>query len=62
MVKLSSSDSIRPRSNYFISQTLRLHYLEWGDPNAPVLVLQHADLTMRVRWIGWRANWPGNGG
>lgn len=54
MVKLSSSDSIRPRSNYFISQTLRLHYLEWGDPNAPVLVLQHGGFD-HARSMDWLA-------
>ena len=30
-----------PTSNSFISQRLRLHYAEWGDPEAPVLILQH---------------------
>ncbi len=30
-----------PRSGTFMSQRLRLHYSEWGDPAAPPLILQH---------------------
>jgi pimeloyl-ACP methyl ester carboxylesterase len=30
-----------PTSHSFISQRLRLHYVEWGDPEAPPLILQH---------------------
>lgn len=30
-----------PTSNSFISQRLRLHYVDWGNPNAPPLILQH---------------------
>lgn len=30
-----------PRSGHFVSQRLRLHYSEWGDPAAPPLILQH---------------------
>ncbi len=30
-----------PTSNSFISQRLRLHYVEWGNPDAPPLILQH---------------------
>ncbi len=30
-----------PASNSFISQRLRLHYVTWGDPAAPPLVLLH---------------------
>ncbi|MDB5685945.1 MAG: Pimeloyl-ACP methyl ester carboxylesterase [Rhizorhabdus sp.] len=29
------------RSGYYMSQRLRLHYSEWGDPAAPPLILQH---------------------
>lgn len=28
-------------SNSFISQRLRLHYVDWGNPDAPPLILQH---------------------
>jgi pimeloyl-ACP methyl ester carboxylesterase len=30
-----------PTSHAFMSQRLRLHYVEWGDPAAPPLVLVH---------------------
>lgn len=30
-----------PTSNRLISQRLRLHYVDWGNPDAPPLILQH---------------------
>jgi pimeloyl-ACP methyl ester carboxylesterase len=30
-----------PTSQSFISQRQRLHYADWGNPDAPVLILQH---------------------
>jgi pimeloyl-ACP methyl ester carboxylesterase len=30
-----------PTSNSFISQRLKLHYVDWGNPAAPPLILQH---------------------
>lgn len=30
-----------PTSQSFISQRLRLHYVDWGNPDAPPLILQH---------------------
>ncbi len=33
--------SAGPTSNSFISQRLRLHYVDWGNPEAPPLILQH---------------------
>ena len=30
-----------PTSNSFISQRQRLHYVDWGNPDAPKLILQH---------------------
>jgi len=30
-----------PTSNSFISQRLKLHYVDWGDRDAPPLILQH---------------------
>jgi pimeloyl-ACP methyl ester carboxylesterase len=32
---------IGPTSNFYWSQRLRLHYLDWGNPDAPPLILQH---------------------
>jgi pimeloyl-ACP methyl ester carboxylesterase len=30
-----------PQSHFFTSQSLRLHYVQWGDPEAPALLLIH---------------------
>jgi len=30
-----------PTANSFISQRLKLHYVDWGNPDAPPLILQH---------------------
>lgn len=30
-----------PQSHFFASQSLRLHYVQWGDPEAPALLLIH---------------------
>ncbi len=30
-----------PTSHSFISQRLKLHYADWGNPDAPTLILQH---------------------
>ena len=34
-------DSTGPTSHSFISQRLRMHYVDWGNPEAPPLILQH---------------------
>lgn len=34
-------DSPQPTSKYFNSNGLKLHYLDWGNPSAPLLILQH---------------------
>ena len=31
----------KPSSNIFFSQRLRLHYVDWGNPDAPMLLLLH---------------------
>ena len=33
--------TLGPTSHSFISQRLRLHYVDWGNPEAPPLILQH---------------------
>ncbi len=30
-----------PTSQTFVSQRLNLHYLDWGNPDAPLLIIQH---------------------
>lgn len=55
-----------PSSHAFISQRLRLHYVEWGDPAAPPLVLVHGgrdhcrswDWTARELAKDWRVIAP----
>ena len=32
---------IGPTSHYFYSQRLKLHYVDWGNPDKPLLVLVH---------------------
>lgn len=39
-----------PTSNRFISQRLRLHYVDWGNPEAPTLILQHGGLDHCRSW------------
>ncbi|MBA3054746.1 MAG: alpha/beta hydrolase [Sphingomonadales bacterium] len=34
-------DFLGPTSHSFMSQRLRLHYVDWGNPEAPPLILQH---------------------
>jgi pimeloyl-ACP methyl ester carboxylesterase len=33
--------TLGPASNSFVSQRLKLHYVDWGNPDAPPLILQH---------------------
>ena len=42
-----------PTSHSFISQRLRLHYVDWGNPDAPPLILQHggADHCRSWDWV-----------
>jgi len=35
------SEYSAPSSHSFVSQRLRLHYADWGNPDAPLLILQH---------------------
>ncbi|WP_068086655.1 alpha/beta fold hydrolase [Novosphingobium rosa] len=59
-------DATQPRSRHIVSQSLQLHYLEWGDPDAPVLILQHGgfDHARSMDWIArefsthWRVICP----
>lgn len=47
------TDIPQPTSRYFTSQNLRLHYLDWGNAGAPVLILQHGgfDHARSMDWI-----------
>ena len=39
-----------PTSHHFMSQRLRLHYLDWGNPDAPTLVLVHGGRDHARSW------------
>lgn len=54
-------DLIGPTSQSFISQRTRLHYADWGNPDAPPLILQHGgrDHCRSWDWVAeeLRADW-----
>ncbi|MEM8972150.1 MAG: alpha/beta hydrolase [Pseudomonadota bacterium] len=39
-----------PTSNFYTSQRLRLHYLDWGNRSAPPLILQHGGMDHGRSW------------
>ena len=39
-----------PTSHTYISRRLRLHYLDWGNPDAPPLVLVHGGRDHARSW------------
>ncbi|HLY57466.1 MAG TPA: alpha/beta fold hydrolase, partial [Stellaceae bacterium] len=45
-----------PTSHFYISQRLRLHYVDWGNPTAPPLVLVHGgrDHCRNWDWVASR--------
>lgn len=43
-------DSAYPSSHFFTSLRTRLHYLDWGNPSAPTLVLVHGGLDHAHSW------------
>lgn len=54
-------DDLGPTSHRFVSQRLTLHYLDWGNPGAPLLVLVHGGRDHAHNW-DWlaqalRADW-----
>lgn len=40
----------QPASRFFTSQRLRLHYLDWGNPDRPTLILVHGGLDHCRNW------------
>ena len=42
-----------PASHTYFSQRLRLHYVDWGNPDAPPLISCTADATTAARGTGW---------
>ena len=47
---MTPSATFGPTSNFFWSQRLRLHYLDWGNPSAPPLLLLHGGLDHGRSW------------
>jgi pimeloyl-ACP methyl ester carboxylesterase len=43
-------DDLGPTSHRFMSQRLSLHYLDWGNPGAPLLVLVHGGQDHARNW------------
>jgi pimeloyl-ACP methyl ester carboxylesterase len=39
-----------PASNFYISQRLRLHYVDWGNPEKPLLLLVHGGRDHARNW------------
>jgi len=48
--------TIEPSSHHYISQNLRLHYVDWGNPDAPPLLLLHGgrDHCRNWDWVAER--------
>ncbi len=44
------SDLVGPTSHYFYSQRLKLHYVDWGNPTAPAMVLVHGGRDHARNW------------
>ena len=47
---MSIPTTIGPTSNFYTSQRLRLHYLDWGNHGAPPLILQHGGMDHGRSW------------
>jgi len=45
---------IGPTSHYFYSQRLKLHYVDWGNPDAPLMILVHGGRDHARNW-DWTA-------
>lgn len=46
----TNDDFPGPTSHSFVSQRLRLNYLDWGNPEAPTLILQHGGRDHARSW------------
>jgi pimeloyl-ACP methyl ester carboxylesterase len=58
---MTDTDDFEPFSRFFISQRQRLHYVDWGNPDAPPLILVHGgrDNCRSWDWIAreFRHDW-----
>ncbi|MEE2778498.1 MAG: alpha/beta hydrolase [Acidobacteriota bacterium] len=44
------ADILGPASQFYVSQRLRLHYLDWGNPDKPLLLLIHGGRDHAHNW------------
>ena len=54
MLRAMADDIIGPSSSFFVSQRLRIHYVDWGNHDAPLLVLLHGGKDHARSW-DWTA-------
>ena len=47
---MAQTDDLGPVSRSFISQRLRLNYVDWGNASAPTLVLVHGGRDHARSW------------
>lgn len=47
---MSQPHVVGPTSHYFYSQRLKLHYVDWGNPDKPLLVLIHGGRDHARNW------------
>lgn len=47
---MSIATTVGPTSNFYTSQRLRLHYLDWGNHDAPPLIVQHGGMDHGRSW------------
>jgi len=47
---MSSPEIIGPASRFYVSQRLRLHYVDWGNEEAPLLLLVHGGRDHARSW------------
>jgi pimeloyl-ACP methyl ester carboxylesterase len=46
----ASEELIGPSSNFYVSQRMRLHYVDWGNEDAPLLLLVHGGRDHARSW------------
>src|SRR4051794_2450157 len=56
MMEASNSATAGPTSRVYFSQRLRLHYVDWGNPDAPPMILLHGgqDHCRNWDWVAQR--------
>jgi pimeloyl-ACP methyl ester carboxylesterase len=47
---MSTEAILGPTSHYFYSQRLKLHYVDWGNPDKPLVVLVHGGRDHARNW------------